>query len=600
MASSKKQTSADQKVIIERVIADCEAVVTSYVGKWKPFNEQWPTVEGCAYLRLSSDQQVAVEKGSLEQQVNIAISEVSIRSNSDQMNYKITNFYIEPGLTGRNDDRPQFSKMKRAIRKKKHKFVVFKEIARIARDGRIWREFFELCIDNDAEIFIRGLPINPNDPAQIFQLGLMASFAEYESNQISKRTRESNFSAMVSSGKFNGTKPVLGLDQLVINNDAKVGFYTPNSSELKTVEWIMRSFVKYASFQKTLEECERLGIKNKNGEPFSKHSLNTLLANTKYIGKWQLNADKKDKDQRKLMAYDRYEAVDLPHGCVVDGELFKRVQETAEELGGNKRKNTRLTRVYLLSGLLQYEDGSSFGGSSAQGENNEERTNYYFNKLNRIRIPVEVIEDETKETVAQILKNSPELQNAIKTRCKKMDGLKDLLVVQAKKLEGEIRGHQDTMARLNMRLDFLLEGDKQQAEAFRQEYVLKSNELKAKIKQCQDELALIGVKREELADSDFDWRQLGDKAQRIQNLIQERDPVALKRAYQHLFKAIVIGSPDKDGIRPVKHVLRNEDEDTDLFPDPPKGSKNGSVNLTENYSVDGRMAPQDGLEPPTR
>ena len=67
----------------------------------------------------------------------------------------------------------------------------------------------ELC-----EIVIRGLPFNPNDPQQVHQLDQLALNAEYESKQTGKRTKETNHSALIYSGKLNSTHLVLGLDQL--------------------------------------------------------------------------------------------------------------------------------------------------------------------------------------------------------------------------------------------------------------------------------------------------------------------------------------------------------------------------------------------------
>ena len=58
------------------------------------------------YLRLSDDSQVAVERGSLEQQIHIAISEAQYRSEQEKVNYRITEFYIEPGITGTHGNRP--------------------------------------------------------------------------------------------------------------------------------------------------------------------------------------------------------------------------------------------------------------------------------------------------------------------------------------------------------------------------------------------------------------------------------------------------------------------------------------------------------------
>ena len=76
---------------------------------WQPVNKEWQTIEGAVYLRLSDDTQVAVERGSLEQQIHIAISEAQYRSEQEKVNYRITEFYIEPGITGTHGNRPEFN-----------------------------------------------------------------------------------------------------------------------------------------------------------------------------------------------------------------------------------------------------------------------------------------------------------------------------------------------------------------------------------------------------------------------------------------------------------------------------------------------------------
>jgi site-specific DNA recombinase len=407
-----KMTGVERRSQIKLIVEECRRIGLDYVGKWKPTNSQWETVDGCAYLRLSTEDQVLVEKGSLEQQIHIAVQEVQIRSQSDATNYRITKFFIEPGVTGRHDNRPEFSAMKQEIERGKHHFVVFKELARIAREVTIWKEFFKLCNSKGTAIFIRNFPINPNDPTQILQLDILAAFAEYESNQTSRRVRESNFSAMLTSGKFNTTKPTLGLDQMVVNGEPKAGFYVPNLQELETVTWLMEKFVLYGSYQRLLEEIERLGIKNKGGQPFKRATLYTVLTNRRYIGKWELNSKNKNINGKRLMPYEQYADVTLPHGAVVGLELWDRVQQTVERIAGSRAKNTKIKKIFLLSGLLKlHSDHSSFHGTGANGR--MVRKNYYFNKTHSIRLAAEDIEAEAKRTVAQIIRGSKPFQDAL-------------------------------------------------------------------------------------------------------------------------------------------------------------------------------------------
>ena len=518
-------------------------------------NTEWPTVDGAAYLRLSDDQQVAVEKGSLEQQINIAVSEALIRSNADRTNYRIRRFFIEPGITGTTDRRPEFQMLQREIKLGLHKFVVFKEIARIARDSSLWKSFFKLCIEKECEVFIRGLPMNPNDPTQILQLDILASFAEYESNLISKRTRESNFSAMVTSGKFNSTRKILGLDQLVVGGEPKVGFYTPNPEELKVVEWIMRTFIKYASYLKTLEEIEKRGVLKKSGVEFARHSLVTLLTDTRYIGKWSLNDENEEKNQDKLMPYDRYAEIDLPHGCVIDMDLWNEVQKTIKVVAGNKSKNTRVKRIYPLTDLLKYHDGSSFGGTGAWGKTG--KSLYYTNQKNGIRIPARVVEEEALAVVSDIVKTTPRLQGAIKKFGAEVKESVYLLGNEIKRLEVEIADLTVELSKLDKRLDFLLEGEGSDAMAFKDEYLNRARQFRAEIDRRRASIDTIGLRRMELEAESFNWNDLPKRADEIQRVMVDEDPVALKNAYRKLFDRIVIGEIDDQGVRNIDFIVKD-------------------------------------------
>lgn len=559
-ASSKTITRKEMLRIIDEVLVQCKKLAGDYINNWRPISGDWPIKKGCAYLRLSDDNQVAIEKGSLEQQINIAISEAVQRSNNDRVNYKISKFYIEPGITGRNDNRPEFIQMQQDIKKGEYCFVIIKEVSRIARNVNLWKSFFKYCINSECEIFIRGFPFNPNDPAQIFQLDILAAFAEFESNQTSKRVKESNFSAMITSGKFNSTKPVLGLNQLVVNGEAKVGFYVANSEELKTVEWMMRTFLKYGSYRKTLEEINKLGIKNKDQKDFTFSSLQRLLTSTRYIGKWELNLKNKEKEQGKLMPYDKYAEVELPHGPVVDIELWEKVHQQAKILVGKKDKNTCIRRVYPLSGLLIHKDGSTFGGTGAWGKN--DRSNYYYNKQHNLRIKADSLEDKTKEAVSIIINNSPILKEAIKQRGKSVKDQSQLLEYEEKRVRSSIESLHDSKVSLNRRLDILIDGaSNEEIKLFKKEYRDELTKINNKISNCREKLELIKQKRQKLDLDTFSWKDIAPKAKKIQDIMQGNDPVALKQSYRSLFQAILVGDTDKMGVIPLQFIL-NEDPDS--------------------------------------
>ena len=164
---------------------------------------------------------------------------------------------MNPGITGTHDNRPEFIRLQQNIRVQAHKFIIFKEISRLIRDLEIWKRFFKLCQNYDCEICIRGLPFNPNDPVSILQLDQLAAYAEFESRTTSKRVKESNHSALITSGKFNGDFLLLGFDVVKNEHGESTGIYRPNQKELKQVEWIMKSFLCADKYKTLVDWCKK-------------------------------------------------------------------------------------------------------------------------------------------------------------------------------------------------------------------------------------------------------------------------------------------------------------------------------------------------------
>jgi DNA invertase Pin-like site-specific DNA recombinase len=545
---------------VDKAVKECREIANQYLKNWKMTDPKWKTVEGCAYLRLSTDEQVLVEKGSLEQQVYMAIQETESRSKQKSKNYKITHFYIEPGVSGRKSDRKEFLSMKRAIRLNQFGFVAFKEISRIARDSQLWKEFFNLCHQKNCEVIIRGLPIDPNDPSQILQLDILAVFAEYEAQVTAKRIRESVFSAMITSGKFNSTHQILGLDPLVVNAVRKVGFYTANEKQLNTVKWIMETFVKYGSHQKTLEVCAEHGVVNADGRPFKRHSLINLLTNTRYIGKWHLNKENKTIEQDSLPEHRRYHEIDLPHGTLIPLDLWVSVQKTIAETTGNMGKINRVTRIYPLSGgILKLSDGSTFKGTAGTGSGKDSRCYYYYNEKNKIRVRCEIFEDNIKEVVGKIINNSPELQKAIIIAGKETQDNIQIIAERVEEAKRAVSRKEIEKSQYFKNLQTLLkdEQDQSQIAFIKNEFKEVTSNLNTEIQTLKAQLTETAKSMSALKENSFSWGDISKHAKKVQELLLEKDPQALKRAYHSLFKEIIVGLEDKQGKRTLTYVLKN-------------------------------------------
>lgn len=585
----RKLTAKEKKALIAEIVDGCRKLAHKLVNDWKPINRDWPTLPGCAYLRLSHDDQVLVEKGSLEQQIHILWEEAIVRSHQDKINYRITVFFIEPGITGTHDRRPQFQTMFSEIKRGKHKFVLFKELSRIHRQSHLWKIFFQTCIKVGCHVFIRGFPLNPNDPTQILQLDILAAFAEYESSVNSKRVRETNYSALVSSGKLNSTRKILGLDPLIENGKRRVGFYQANEEELKTLDFIMRLFEKYDSASRTLEELRRLGVKNVDGRPFQKHSLHTLLTNTRYIGKWEINSENKGKDTNKLLPYDRHAIVDLPHGCVVDRSLWDRVQTLVARRKLSRTKEVGTRKIYPLSGLLRFEDGSPFHGTGAWGRTSH--VTYYFCKNRRLRISAEQLEDETKRVVSEIIRDSDILREAIKRRNIDASNRKQSLLIEVNRIENEIEKIEIEQLDLKKRLSFFLKGKVSEADedVFRDEYLMEKDELGNRKATYQRQVENL---RSKIADVNHaaTGKELAVRARLALEKAETIDPLVVKAAYHSLFDAIVVSPGAEEGQIRLNFILKENEIETPVTDCGGQPASPPAVTFEAKSSVEGKLA----------
>ena len=550
----KKLNPKEMKALVLKVVADCRGLADEHIKNWQPFNENWPTIEGAVYLRLSDNTQVAVERGSLEQQIHIAISEAVYRSEQERMNYRITEFYIEPGITGTHGNRPEFIRLQHNISCKKHSFVIFKEISRLVRDLEIWKRFFRLCQQYDCEICIRGLPFNPNDPASILQLDQLAAFAEFESRTTSKRIKESHHSAMLTSGKFNTYCPLLGFDTLKNEHDEHTGLYKPNKEELKQVEWIMSTFLRVDRYKTLLECCKEKGIKTKRGHNFTRRSIRGLLTNPRYIGKWYRNRQNEGKRQNKLMPYERYAEADLGHGCVIDEGLWQRVQDKVKELDESRAQATK--HCYPLSGLLVYADGSTFTGSGAWG--NTTKSTYYHNKANKIRVRTAIFEAETEKVLRHAADNSTKFKKSIANYLSRKESSIGLVTRKIAAIDTRISEIAAERQALDKRLNFLLEdNDLAMARSFRDQYkrqfsALNDEEQELEHKKSQLQLLSKQLEKEQNTSRNGFLEQVNEAI----NCIRRKDFVALKSIYKRLFEKIVV-HPLENARVELEFVVRN-------------------------------------------
>ncbi len=340
-----KLKGKELKEAIDKAVKECKKLARKAISEYTPENKDWPTVHGAAYLRVSDDKQVMVEYGSLLQQINIAQVAAKRLSVRHQCNYKITQFYIEPGISGTHDRREEFIKLQQEIKRDAYDFVIFKELSRLARNAKVAMGFLESAINSKCEIYENDEFIDFKDPEKYRYWMARIVDAEVESKRTSKRVKETAYFSLVHSKKFNGAVPRLGLEIKKEDGRSMPGFYQVNEAQMKQVEYIYKTFLKLGSLPATCADLKKKGITNYNGSAFTSSSLKNLLTDMRYIGEWEINKENRGADESKIYPYERYAHIkDFPHGCPLNKDVWRKVQVEIKKLEGSKKKNLKLKR----------------------------------------------------------------------------------------------------------------------------------------------------------------------------------------------------------------------------------------------------------------
>src|SRR5690606_18515311 len=216
--------------------------------------------------------------------------------------------------------------------------VIIYKLDRLTRSIRDFGKIMELFDAHGVAVAAVSQSINTGDSMGRLMVHVLMSFAQFERELASERTRD-KIAATRKKGIWTGGRPVLGYDfagsRLVVNE-----------AEAKTVRWIFEQYIERQSLRGLVALLAEKGIKAKlwttkggreiGGGKLSLGAVATMLSNQIYIG----------KPPHKDGVYEGQ------HDAIVDDELYRRVQEVLAEnkVCGSSMKQNKYGG--LLKGLL--------------------------------------------------------------------------------------------------------------------------------------------------------------------------------------------------------------------------------------------------------
>lgn len=121
------------------------------------------------------------------------------------------------------------------------------------------------------------------------------------------------------------------------------------------------------------------------------------------------------KDQGALPDTKRFQIVELPHGLLIEEKLLDNVEEKLTYTFTKRKRSSKNGRIYLLTHILEYEDGSSYYGGCANGL----QYFYYYSKGSGPNIRCEEIEKIVIDRIKAYFKGNEIFSRLVEDAVKK-------------------------------------------------------------------------------------------------------------------------------------------------------------------------------------
>lgn len=317
----------------------------------------------CAiYTRKSTDEGLGQDFNSLDAQRESA--EAYILSQRHEGWTVLPTRYSDGGYTGANLERPGVRQLLADIEAGKIDCVLVYKVDRLSRSLIDFAKMMELFEKRGVCFVSVTQQFNTNTPLGRLTLNILLSFAQFEREIISERTRDKHVAAR-KKGKWTGGHLILGYDL-----DPRASRLVVNPVEAEQVRSMFEWYLGGESIIGIAAKAHERGWRNKQwttreGKPYSGHALRrthlyNLLANPLYSGRVQVGD----------------ELYPGEHDAIIDVQTFELVQARLKQNSTATGAPHRTRMESLLRGLI-YCSCCGSGMYQTYASSKERRYRYY-------------------------------------------------------------------------------------------------------------------------------------------------------------------------------------------------------------------------------
>ena len=293
----------------------------------------------CAvYTRKSTEEGLTQDFNSLHAQREAG--EAYIRSQTGEGWCLLPSQYDDGGYTGANMERPGLKRLLADIQASKIDCVVVYKVDRLSRSIRDFARMMDLFDKQGVSFVSVTQQFNTTTSLGRLTLNILLSFAQFEREIISERTRDKQ-SAARKKGKWTGGHLVLGYDL-----EAHGGRLLINGAEAEQVRSLFERYLAGESVQSIVAKAHDAGWHNKQwttqegkvygGQPLRRAHIYNLLTNLLYTGRIAVDGSLYPGE----------------HEAIVDQQTFDSVQAKLQQNATTRDNPVRTKLEVLLRGFI--------------------------------------------------------------------------------------------------------------------------------------------------------------------------------------------------------------------------------------------------------
>lgn len=239
-----------------------------------------------------------------------------IRAYCDAQGLYLVDVYSDLDISGRTDDRPGWQAMLRRVAQGDIDRVVVYRLDRFSRDVADFMATLKRMREYGCEIASVNESFDTSTPMGRAMVGLLAVFAQLESETIGERIKDNLAQAVRSRGIHLGAKPPYGYSR----HKGKLSVI-PEQAEI--VRWIYRQYLSGQGTRAIASQLTQRGVPApRGGRVWRYTSVQTILENPVYMG---------------VVRWNGHEGIQ-GHEPIIDRDTWLRTQRMMEARKGGPKK----------------------------------------------------------------------------------------------------------------------------------------------------------------------------------------------------------------------------------------------------------------------